>query len=193
LPASAPAPARMPEPKAESPERDVRSWEQERSKERGAPLELSDYDEETAGLGYEDADQLERFERFEQLEPYGSLEQPEPDDRTRAPAPPKGGRGAPLATWGTLPGRIVLDHEGRLVVEVVLSRALDWRPPSTLVLLAADGGRTTVALAAGTTAAASMQPGMVLRLVFALPPDAGVPQALELWVDGRSLIIDPLG
>lgn len=100
----------------------------------------------------------------------------------------------PATGWGTAPGRIVLDHGGRLVIEVQLTFVLDWRPPPSLELVFPEGERSEgTLLVTGTTRAASLQPGMLLRLVIQRPTDAPTPLALELVVDGRRLIIDPLG
>lgn len=100
---------------------------------------------------------------------------------------------APLPGLGTLPGRIVLHRDGSLVIEVDVSFAFAWRPPTSLVAITADGETVLVTLTTGTTAAAPLQPGMRLRLVMELPAGMPLPERLELEVDGRVLTIAPIG
>lgn len=104
------------------------------------------------------------------------------------------GGAAPTPSLGTLPARIVLHRDGRLVVEIEVSFALAWRPPASLLAFTGDGETVLIPLQTpGTTAAAALQPGMRLRLVLELPDGMPVPQRLELELDDGLLTIAPLG
>ncbi len=109
-------------------------------------------------------------------------------DDDEAPAP----RQRTQAARTTLSGRIVLDTDGRLVVEVTVAAALTWRPPRSVELVMPDGSRHAARLRPGTTGPTTLQPGMQLRLIFDRPANMPTPIALELRVDGEVLIIDPL-
>lgn len=125
----------------------------------------------------------------------GAFASLELDDDTDAEI---GGRGGAVPasmsvpSLGTLPGRVVLHRDGSLVIEVDVRLAFTWRPPTSLLAITADGESVLVTLAAGTTAAVQLEPGMRLRLVLELPDGMPVPERLELEVDGRVLTITPI-
>jgi hypothetical protein len=67
----------------------------------------------------------------------------------------------------SLPGRVVLDRPGELVVEVALETALDWSPPARAQVVLRNGKRPSVTVdAQRTTAAGLLAPGQVLRIVL---------------------------
>ena len=110
------------------------------------------------------------------------------DEEEKKPAPRKRRQTVRI----TLPGRIVLDTDGRLVIEVTLVSALTWRPPLSVELVMPDGSRHSARLLPGTTGPVTLGPGMQLRLIFDRPAGMLTPIALELRVDGEVVIIDPL-
>jgi Ca-activated chloride channel family protein len=119
--------------------------------------------------------------------PTGAFPAAEIDDRG-------GATPATMPSLGTLPGRILLHRDGRLVIEVEVTSPLAWRPPTSLLGFTAGGEAILVPLpAAGTTAAAELQPGMRLRLVLELADGMPVPARLELEIDGRLLTITLIG
>ncbi len=105
-----------------------------------------------------------------------------------------GGGVTDTASARTLAGRIVLHRDGRLVIEVDVVFALAWRLPTAVLAFTHEGETVLVSLQTpGTTAAATLQPGMKLRLVLELPEGMPAPQRLELELDGGLLTITPIG
>lgn len=145
----------------------------------------------SAPADYEQADAAASTGAFARLDDDDAEAEDAEDAELRAPSGPP-----PMAapSLGALPGRVVLHRDGTLVLEVDVRFAFAWRPPTSLVAIAADGEPVLVTLrAAGTTAAAELQPGMRLRLVIELPDGMPVPARLELEVSGRLLTITPIG
>lgn len=95
---------------------------------------------------------------------------------------------------GTLIGRIVLDRDDRMVIEVDARAPLSWRPPASLVATTASGEQMLVTLLpVGTTAATQLQPGMRFRIVLERPQGSPRPVRLELELDGRLLVVTLIG
>jgi Ca-activated chloride channel family protein len=67
----------------------------------------------------------------------------------------------------TLAGRVTLDRDGVLVVEIELAHELDWSPPAEVELVLRDGTRRSVrVLLDRTTAAGVLESGQTLRLAL---------------------------
>ena len=65
------------------------------------------------------------------------------------------------------PGRIVLERDGELVVEIDVTEPVTWSPPLEVTLVASDGRRATASVdARRTTAAAELARGATIRLVL---------------------------
>lgn len=68
-----------------------------------------------------------------------------------------------------LRGRIVLQSDDRLVIEVAVDAELDWSRPESVVLALADRTTNLATLEpAGTTSPRTLRPGQTLRLVISL-------------------------
>lgn len=101
--------------------------------------------------------------------------------------------GGPVSL-GTMLGRVVLDGDDRLVIEVAVHVPLAWRPPASLEAITPDGETLLLpVVAVGTTAAAALQPGMRLRLVLERPEGSPRPLRLRLVLDGGVLVVTVVG
>ncbi|MCX4240452.1 VIT domain-containing protein [Paraliomyxa miuraensis] len=216
----APAPAQVPAPKAEAaPPREQavdkevakkrkvdygRAQEQTRSRDDAYDGEgfddpadpaadaMVELDEESGaydGFAAGDVDAAATGAGLDRMTLHGAKEYDDDDDHELAQ-----GGAAPAPSLGTLLGRIVLDRDDRMVIEVDVRFALSWRPPASLVALTASGEAMLVTLSpAGTTAAAELQPGTRMRLVLERPQGSPRPARLQLDLDGRLLVVTLIG
>lgn len=91
-----------------------------------------------------------------------------------------------------LRGRVVLDRDGELLVEVEVSGALAWSPPGEVTLVLRDGTRVEArVLPDRTTASGALAAGQTLRLALAFEGGAvgGFLSRIEADVDGEPIAI----
>jgi hypothetical protein len=84
----------------------------------------------------------------------------------------------------TLTARVVLERDGKLVLELELDEALAWDPPDEVTLLLADGtGRIARVVKEQSTGAASLPAGTTLRLVLSCGEPALAAPVVRVEVD----------
>jgi hypothetical protein len=90
-----------------------------------------------------------------------------------------------------LGGRVTLDRDGSIVVEVDLVAPLAWDPPEEVSLVFADGSVKTAHVIGGlSTGARRLEAGQTLRLVLACETGAATDlERVELLVEAKSVTI----